>query len=102
MISIQEKGGQRYVKIPLEASGGDLNSIVGLIADDGNHYLNYGIIKNSLLLFDTSKEQEEGALSVYKNDDTSSDVKYKLSETAILGFTYFGRLVFACHNYEVS
>lgn len=102
MITIQEKGGQRYVKIPLEASGDDPNSIVGFIADDGNHYLNYGIIKNSLLLFDTSKEQEKGTLSVYKNDDRSSNIKYKLSETAMIGFTYFSRLVFACHNYEVS
>lgn len=71
------------------------DAIFCLAANGDNNFLNFGIVENSILFIDKSKEFKEDDLNVYLlKDDT-----YKLSRTK-LDEEYHGRIIMAVNIYD--
>ena len=98
---IEAKESSFEVKIPEEFLQGCSERLVALIADDGNHFTDYGIYEGMFLFFDTEKPFLKGRLSCYVNEQDNDQPMYKLSDRDIDGYRHFGRLVMIIRNYEV-
>ena len=96
MFSIDTKTVKSYVEAPPSLLK-RRSTYIALIADGGNHFLAYGIIKGTTLFVDLETEYEEGKLSCL----IDKQVFFKLSKTELDGYKYVGRVVAACNDYEV-
>ena len=74
------------------------DSVVCLIANEDNNFLNEGIVENSILFVDTAKEYREGSLSIYQL--TNADTPFMLSRTPVGGAEYFGRIILTINPYR--
>lgn len=71
------------VAIPEQLLKGCSDSVVAFVADDGNHFTDYGIFEGMILFFDTKKSFEKGRLSCYVNEQDNDQPKYKVSDKDI-------------------
>lgn len=78
-----------------------VNDLIIFRADGGNHFTHYGIYEGMFLIFDVSKDFQEGRLSCYLNDTGDSRPKFKVSDKPLDGYHHLGRLVASMKNYEV-
>lgn len=98
---IKESDIECYIELPKCFMEGCSDKIVVFCADDGNHFISYGIYEGMFLFFDLEKDFKEGWLSCYVNKSDDGLPKYKLSDKDIEGYEHFGRLVMTMRNYEV-
>ena len=89
------------VAIPEQLLKGCSDSVVAFVADDGNHFTDYGIFEGMILFFDTKKSFEKGRLSCYVNEQDNDQPKYKVSDKDMDGYSHYGRLVMMMRSYEV-
>lgn len=73
------------------------NNYIALIADDGNHFLAYGIVEGTTLFVDLEAEYEENILSCFINKQE----EFKLYECELEGYKYVGRIITAYKGYDV-
>ncbi|WP_187116383.1 hypothetical protein [Dorea formicigenerans] len=66
------------VAIPEQLLKGCSDSVVAFVADDGNHFTDYGIFEGMILFFDTKKSFEKGRLSCYVNEQENDQPKIYL------------------------
>ena len=91
----------RNIQIPEQLLKGCSDSVVAFVADDGNHFTDYGIFEGMILFFDTKKSFEKGRLSCYVNEQDNDQPKYKVSDKDMDGYRHYGRLVMMMRSYEV-
>lgn len=70
-----------------------------LIADNGNHFIMDGIVKNSLLFVDRAKPYSRNALNVFQNTKENPS-SYVLSKDFLACTVYCGRVVASINQYE--
>lgn len=80
----------------LGCSGYSTESIVCLIANGDNNFMDYGIVENSLLFVDINKPFRKNSLNVYKGMDEG----YELSKDRTENKEYIGRVIMVTNQYE--
>lgn len=69
------------------------DDLIALKADDGNHFIEYGITKYSLLYIDLEKEYSSDGLYCFYKTNNDGSKNYKLSKEKPIGYQYVGKLV---------
>ena len=97
---IKEKDIGSEVVIPEQFLQGCSDSVVAFVADDGNHFADYGIFEGMILIFDTTKPFEKGRLSCYVNEQDNDQPKYKVSDKDMDGYRHYGKLVMMMREWK--
>ena len=74
------------------------SSIICCIANNDNNFSDYGIVENSLVFIQKKLPFKEGALNVFKTNN-SVDTSFKLSKEMMDG-EYVGRTLMSINQYE--
>ena len=90
-----EFGAGKVAVSDLDSEGNKVNKIT-FTANGDNNFVQDGIVENSLLFIDKSKNYEKNGLNVYKLPDE----QYKLSKTNIEKADYIGRVIMVTNQYE--
>lgn len=96
MFAIKTESIKSYVETPKSLLK-EHHSLIALIADNGNHFLAYGIVEGTTLYIDLDAEYEENTLSCFINKQW----QFKLFICELEGYDYVGRIVAAYKSYEV-
>lgn len=96
MFAIKTESIKSYVEAPKSLLKEHRN-LIALIADNGNHFLAYGIVEVTTLYIDLDAEYEENTLSCFINKQG----QFKLFICELEGYYYVGRIIAAYKSYEV-
>ena len=96
MYTVKSESIKSYVDAPMFLRK-KRRHLIALIADDGNHFLAYGIVEGSTLFVDLDAEYEENTLSCFINKQG----QFKLYECELEGYEYVGRIIATYKDYEV-
>lgn len=77
---------------------GDEN-LMALIADNGNHFTEYGIYENMILFFDKSREFEKGCLAGYTAPDGRNYLSAQKQQDPYIGMLILSIKVHGCEDY---
>ena len=76
------------------------NHLFLAIADDGNHFIDFGIIEGTLLVFDGELPAEDGKLSMYADLSNLKQPRFKISLIRVPGMAYAGRAIARVNYFE--
>lgn len=96
MFAIKTESIKSYVEAPKSLLKEHRN-LIALIADNGDHFLAYGIVEETTLYIDLDAEYEENTLSCFINKQW----QFKLFICELEGYDYVVRIVAAYKSYEV-
>lgn len=74
------------------------DSIICLIANNDNNFLNEGIVEKSIIFFNTKGTYEPGKLNVFEREHELP--KFKISRTKLSEAKFVGRVIMATNQYE--
>lgn len=74
------------------------DSIICLIANNDNNFLNEGIVKKSIIFLDTKGKYEPGKLNVFEREHELP--KFKISRTQLPEAGFVGRIIMTANQYE--
>ena len=94
MFAIKTESIKSYVETPKSLLK-EHHNLIALIADNGNHFLAYGIVEGTTLYIDLDAEYEENTLLCFINK------QFKLFICELEGYDYVGRIIAAYKSYEV-
>lgn len=96
MFAIKTESIKSYVEAPKSLLKEHRN-LIALIADNGDHFLAYGIVEETTLYIDLDAEYEENTLSCFINKQG----QFKLFICELEGYDYVCRIIAAYKSYEV-
>lgn len=96
MFAIKTESIKSYVEAPKSLLKEHRN-LIALIADNGDHFLAYGIVEETTLYIDLDAEYEENTLSCFINKQG----QFKLFICELEGYDYVSRIIAAYKSYEV-
>lgn len=76
----------------------NVESIICLIANDDNNFLNEGIVEKSIVFVDTKGTFENGKLNVFERKDCTP--KLKISRVRLPDSKFIGRIIMCANQYE--
>ena len=74
------------------------DSIMCLIANNDNNFLNEGIVEKSIIFVDTKGTYEPGKLNVFERENEIP--KFKISRTQLPEAKFIGRIIMTANQYE--
>ena len=77
---------------------GSTGSIICLIANNDNNFLNEGIVEKSIIFLDTKGKYEPGKLNVFEREHEIT--KFKISRTQLPEAKFVGRIIMTANQYE--
>ena len=95
MFAIKTESIKSYVETPKSLLK-EHHNLIALIADNGNHFLAYGIVEGTTLYIDLDAEYEENTLLCFIN----KQVQFKRLVGGLEGYDYGGRIIAAYRAYE--
>lgn len=96
MFAIKTESIKSYVEAPKSLLKEHRN-LIALIADNGDHFLAYGIVEETTLYIDLDAEYEKNTLSCFINKQG----QFKLFICELEGYDYVCRIIAAYKSYEV-
>ena len=97
MSSMPKKQIECYIPFPKKLLPKGAENIFVAKADNGNHFLDFGIKEGMMLIFDADKDFVDGHPSCFENSKTQ---KIKLLRHKETGFKHSGKLIAAISYYE--
>lgn len=98
MFEVKQDEIKGYIDFPGSYCKNAHNNLIGLIADNGNHFLKYGIVEGTCCIFDTEKPYIEGVLSCFMKETVDDNTEFKLELKQPEGYSYIGSLVYTFMN----
>ena len=101
MIEIPNDRVEQYVSVAstlLPECSRESKHIVIAYADDGNHFLDFGITKGTTLFFDQELSFEDDHPSLFFSADKN---ELRVLRNPKVGYEYAGRLVATLHQFPV-
>ena len=96
MIKYDDEKIQGYIEVPhFLLKNNPQRNLVVFPADGGDHFLKHGIVKDTILFFDTDLEFEEGKVSCFISKNKNATKRFKLADTDmdLENYNHVGRLV---------
>lgn len=103
MIKYDDEKIQGYIEVPhFLLKNSPQRNLVVFPADGGDHFLKHGIVKDTILFFDTDLEFEEGKVSCFISKNKNATKRFKLADTDmdLENYNHVGRLVATQRNCE--
>lgn len=93
MLHLPDEMVEAYVQIPTQLFDSASEDLFIGVADNGNHFLEYGITEGTKLVFDATLPFQRGKLSCFADKDNNLHVL----ATRKRGYKHMGRLIATIH-----